>query len=306
MTSNSQQIDLTQCKTLSEAYTATRQLLRVVSDTHDLDARLLVCEACSVRYEQLVAYPELEISPVQIKILQQFIQRRLSGEPVSRIFGTKEFWSHSFALNSDTLDPRPDTETLVSFTLELLKDSPHINNAPRILDLGTGTGCILLSLLSEIPDASGVGADISESALKIAKENAETLGLSNRAEFVLSDWMSGISGDFNIVVSNPPYIPHKDIAGLMPEVRKYDPLRALDGGPDGLDAYREIIDQLNHKLYNDTLVIFEIGKNQEKDVKFLLNSYKTGKTFSNISYKCDLTGSIRCIAAKIKYETSGC
>ncbi len=306
MTSNSQPLDLTQCNNVSEAYNASKHALASVSDTAALDARLLVCEACSVRYEQLVAYPELEISLAQKEILQQYIQRRQSGEPVSRIFGKKEFWSHSFALNSDTLDPRPDTETLVSFALELLENDPHINRAPKILDLGTGTGCILLSLLSEIPDALGVGVDISESALKIAKENANALNLSDRAHFIRSDWMEGISGKFDIVVSNPPYIPEKDILDLMPEVQKFDPLRALDGGPDGLDAYRKIIDQLNHKLYNDALVIFEIGKGQEKDVKILLNSYKTRKTFSNISYKCDLTGSIRCIAAKIKYETSGC
>ncbi len=278
----------------------TRKLLENGNETASLDARLLICAACEIRYEQFVAYPEQTITQDQAILLNSYIKKRLSGEPISRIFGAREFWSHSFALNNDTLDPRPDTETLISFVLELLEKRSHKKERLRILDLGTGSGCVILSLLSELKSATGVGIDISFNALSAAKENAKSLGLLDRVNFIQGNWLEGLAGSFDIIVSNPPYIPTDDIDKLMPEVRCYDPALALDGGPDGLDAYRIIINKIQEYFCNNALIVFEIGAGQEIDVKNLLMSYNTHKTFSNISYKCDLKGVVRCIATELK------
>ncbi len=278
----------------------TGKLIASNNNTASLDARLLICAACNISYEQFIAYPEQKITSDQAILLNSYVKKRLSGEPVSRIFGTREFWSHSFALNNDTLDPRPDTETLVSFVLELLEKRSHKKDQLRILDLGTGSGCVILSLLSELSSASGVGIDISLNALKAAKKNAQNLKLQDRVDFIQGDWLEGLSGSFDVIVSNPPYIPTESITELMPEVRCYDPVLALDGGPDGLDAYRKIIKQTQEYITGDTWIVFEIGAGQEIDIKNLLMSYNTQETFSNISYKCDLKGIVRCIATELK------
>jgi len=188
--------------------------------------------------------------------LQSFVQRAQAGEPVAKIIGHKGFWKSDFIVSEDVLDPRPDSETLIEAVLELFTDK---NAALRILDLGTGSGCLIVSLLQEYPKATGVAVDISEAALQIAKQNAKDLPI----EFVCADMCALPTdlGKFDIVVSNPPYIVRSEIEHLDVTVKNYDPLLALDGGPDGLDFYR----QLSHLALTDTLFV-EIGQGQEHAV----------------------------------------
>jgi len=175
--------------------------------------------------------------------LEDFMRRRLAGEPAARILGSKEFWGLPLKLSPATLVPRPDTETVVELALEMLRADGVAGRSLRIADLGTGTGAILLALLSELPAAQGTGTDISAEALETARDNAARLGFSDRAAFVRCDYASALSGPFDLIVSNPPYVRSADIATLAPEVRDHDPLAALDGGADGLDAYRALIAQ---------------------------------------------------------------
>ena len=206
-------------------------------DTPELDARLLAEHALGLTREQLLMNPDAPVAPEAAARLHALVERRAAREPVSRILGERAFWTLELALNPDTLDPRPDTETIVEAALDALpgRDAPL-----RILDLGTGTGCILLALLAERPNATGLGIDLSPQAVAAAAANAAPNGLAERARFQTGNWGDGLAERFDLVVSNPPYIPSGDIASLDPEVREHDPLRALDGGTDGLDAYRAI------------------------------------------------------------------
>ena len=181
-----------------------------------------------------------QLTPDKSARLEEFARRRLAGEPVARILGEKEFWGLPLQLSSATLVPRPDTETVVELALELLRAGGDLDRPLRIADLGTGSGAILLALLSELPAAQGFGTDISAAALQTAAANAARAGLSERATFIACDYASGLSGPFDLIVSNPPYIRSADIDGLAAEVRDHDPLAALDGGADGLDAYRAL------------------------------------------------------------------
>lgn len=197
--------------------------------------------------------------------IAQVLRRRLAGEPVARIIGEWEFWSLPFRLSPDTLVPRPDTETVVETALGRLPD----RNAPlRILDLGTGSGCILIALLSELPGAFGVGLDRSLPALRTARENAWANGVGPRAAFVAGDWWEALAGPFDLVVSNPPYIATHEIDGLSAEVRLHDPAAALDGGSDGLDAYRRIV-AAGHLLADGASLVLEVGATQAQAVAAL-------------------------------------
>ncbi|MGL4634909.1 MAG: peptide chain release factor N(5)-glutamine methyltransferase [Beijerinckiaceae bacterium] len=204
-------------------------------------------------------------------LLERMVQRRLAGEPVDRILGHRGFWSLELIVTPDTLSPRADTETVVEaardHTLKIHKqDSPL-----RILDLGTGTGAILLALLKEFPQATGLGIDISEKALDVARRNADLNQLSTRASFQTGSWLAGLAGTFDIIVSNPPYIPSADIAGLDSEVREHDPLLALDGGTDGLDAYRIILAETASRLSPQGIAVFEGGARQAADIAAIGN-----------------------------------
>lgn len=233
-------------------------------DTPDLDARILVRHFLGLTDADLIT-GQGEITPEHLGALDQAIERRLSGEPVSRILGFREFWGMNFKITPDTLDPRPDTERLVEMALESLKDRP-----PRhILDLGTGTGCILLSLLKEFPQARGLGIDINQGAVDVSRENAKTHGLSGRASFRQGNWTDSLAesdGLFDLIVSNPPYIPESDIESLLPEVRNHDPILALVGGKDGLDPYRILITETKKFLAPGGVCLFEIGQNQDADL----------------------------------------
>ncbi len=206
----------------------------------ELGARLLVLAAAGLSQEDYVLAPDRPLAPDVTARIEGFAARRLAREPVSRILGRRAFWGRHFMLNAATLDPRPETETLVEAVLATIDAESRRNQPLRLLDLGTGTGCVLLSLLAELPQAWGVGVDIAPDALTAARANAVLHSLSDRAAFCCGDWTTAFFASFDFIFSNPPYIPCEDIADLEKEVCDYDPKRALDGGPDGLEAYRQI------------------------------------------------------------------
>lgn len=225
----------------------------------ELDARLLVEHVTGTTRIDLLRAPGRPIEPEAIAALEAALARRVAGEPVHRILGWREFYGRRFALSPETLEPRPDTETLVDLVLPLLRRLP----APRILDLGTGTGILALTLLAELPGARAVGADIAPGALATASENAEALGLAGRFETRLSDWFEKIDGRYDAILSNPPYIEADIIETLAREVRDFDPRAALDGGADGLDAYRRIAIGAPAFLAPGGIVGVEIGHGQK-------------------------------------------
>ena len=229
--------------------------------------------------------------------LEDFARRRIGGEPVARILGAREFWGLPLTLSAATLVPRPDTETVVELALEMIRACPPPDHRLRIADIGTGSGAILLALLSELPHASGVGTDISGEALRTARHNAIDLGLAGRAAFVACDYAAALSGPFDLVVSNPPYIRAADIAGLAPEVRNFDPVRALDGGPDGLDAYRTLVPQAARLLARDGALVVEVGQGQHGDVGALMVA--AGLAPEGPA-KADLAGIRRAVAGRKK------
>lgn len=232
-------------------------------ETPEADTRILLRLALDMDKAALVAASRMALSEQQQVRFERLIARRLVGEPIARIAGHKEFWSRSFKLNADTLVPRPETETLVEAALTIFSE----RDAPlRVLDLGTGSGILLAAILAERPHASGVGVDHSESALGIARENLEALGLAGRARLVRGDWSAAFGQTFDLVIANPPYIPSKEIPALTREVREHDPCLALDGGADGLDAYRKIIVELPHLLSKNGAAVLELGIGQEPAV----------------------------------------
>jgi release factor glutamine methyltransferase len=256
-------------------------------DTAALDARLLFQAASGLRHEDIVAEPELAVAYDVVERFSLLIARRSRFEPVSRILGTREFYGRSFRVTPDVLDPRADTETLIAAALGLVKG----REALRILDLGTGSGAIAVTLLAELPEATAVASDLSAAALRVAKDNAETLGVAGRASFVQANWFAGIGGSFDLIVSNPPYIRQGDIAGLAADVREFDPQGALDGGPDGLDAYRCIASGAGGQLAPRGRVVLEIGAGQENAVNNLFEA----SGFARESRHFDLSGQARCL-----------
>jgi release factor glutamine methyltransferase len=240
-------------------------------DSGELDARLLAGEALGLDLTGMIAAAGRVLTPEESGRLEALASRRLAGEPVARILGQKEFWGLPLALSPETLVPRPDTETVVELALEMLRERPA-NKPLSIADLGTGTGAILLALLSELPDATGIGTDISVEALATATANAVHLGLATRANFIRCDYASALTGPFDLIVSNPPYIATRDIAGLAVEVRDHDPRKALDGGPDGLDAYRALIPQAARILAPGASLVVETGQGQAARIEALMTA----------------------------------
>ncbi|MEC9367886.1 MAG: peptide chain release factor N(5)-glutamine methyltransferase [Pseudomonadota bacterium] len=280
--------------TLAGAMTEVAGRLRHAGlETPELDARLLLCSACRVSHESLLRESGRILLADERARLDGFCERRLGGEPVSRIVGRREFWGREFAVTSATLDPRADSETLIEAALALTQGREPPS---EILDLGTGTGCLLISLLGEFPGATGVGIDASEEALAVARANAERLGFAGRARFVRGDWLVGQEGRYGLVVANPPYIPSTDLAGLAPEVAKHDPRRALDGGPDGLEAYRRIAENLETVLAPGGLVLLEIGAGQSEAVLAVFGACGFASLGSENGLWKDLGGHVRCVA----------
>lgn len=271
---------------------ATR-LQSAATDSAELDARLLIGHALGLDLTGLITAAQRRLTPDESERLEAFASRRLAGEPVARILGEKEFWGLPLQLSSATLVPRPDTETVVELALELLRDGGDLGRPLRIADLGTGSGAILLALLSELPAAQGFGTDISESALQTAAANAARARLSNRATFIACDYASGLAGRFDLIVSNPPYIRSADIAALAREVRNHDPLAALDGGADGLDAYRALIPQAAGLLAPGGALVVEAGAGQSSQIQALMVA--AGLT-ATTTPRADLGGIPRAVA----------
>lgn len=232
-------------------------------ETPEIDARALLCFALETDEASLVSGSKTPVSDRQKSLFGGLIARRISGEPVARIVGRKEFWSRSFRLGAEILVPRPETETLVEAALSIFSDR---DAAFRVLDLGTGSGILLAAILLERKNASGIGVDRSEQGLRVARENLDALGLSERAQFICGNWAAALHERFDLILVNPPYIESGEIASLAREVREHDPLLALDGGPDGLDAYRSIIAELPHLLSARGVTILELGAGQEPAV----------------------------------------
>ncbi|GLK68439.1 peptide chain release factor N(5)-glutamine methyltransferase [Hansschlegelia plantiphila] len=231
-----------------------------------LDARLLALEAFGIDHAILLADGNVPIALGDSDCLDRLVERRIAGEPVARITGRREFWGLDFALAPETLVPRPDTETVVEAALAEVGDP---DRPLRVLDLGTGSGCLLLAVMSELPEAFGVGVDLSPVAAATARANAQALGLGGRTGFVVGDWSASISGSFDLVVSNPPYIVSGEIAELDKDVRDHDPRLALDGGPDGLHHYREILGQAAPLLSPGAAMVLELGAGQGPEVSGL-------------------------------------
>jgi release factor glutamine methyltransferase len=226
------------------------------------------------------------------------VLRRTAREPVSRILGVREFYGRRFKLSPATLDPRSDSETLIEAALAIAKREGWGEKPVRILDIGTGTGCLLLTLLAELPLASGLGTDVSEAALAMAAENACSLGLAGRATFARHDALDGIAEPFDLVLSNPPYIARGDIPGLDPEVREYDPLAALDGGADGLDVYRKIAGKLEGVARG--WVVLEVGMGQADAVALVLHQAFVKTRHAEVCRYADLGGHTRCVALRLQ------
>ncbi len=237
---------------------ATRRLADAGVETARLDARLLLASVDGMSASAVLLDPQRVLAAEVESAFDRLVDRRVQREPVSRILGRREFWSLDFAISLATLDPRPDSETLVEAALGQFAPEPR----RRVLDLGTGTGCLILAVLSERPSWVGLGIDIAEEAVAVARANARTLSLSERVHFQTGDWDKGLVGSFDLILSNPPYIPSNEIAGLSPEVASFDPLRALDGGTDGLDAYRALAPALLRLLAPHGRAIIELGKGQ--------------------------------------------
>lgn len=260
-------------------------------DSAELDARLLVGAALNLDLTGIITAASRKLTPDESNRLEAFAARRVNGEPVARILGQKEFWGLPLKLSTATLVPRPDTETVVELALEIIRAAPP--RALRIADLGAGTGAILLALLHELPAALGVGTDISLEALRIARRNAADLGLASRAAFVACNYAAALAGPFDLIVSNPPYIRSADIAGLSPEVRDHDPRTALDGGVDGLDAYRALVPQAADRLTPGGALVVEGGKGQSGPIEALMTA--AGLSVQD-PVKTDLSGIFRAIA----------
>jgi release factor glutamine methyltransferase len=262
-------------------------------DLAPLEARVLLCDVLLCTRADLISHRDRVVSFELQAEYEAMIERRLTGEPVSKILGVKEFWGIPFKVTKDTLDPRPDTETLIEGVLGQVHQG---RPSARILDLGTGTGCLLLTLLHELTDSSGVGVDISPDALIVAQENAKRLNLEDRSAFLRSDWGDTLTGLFDIIVSNPPYITEDECQNLSPQVRDFDPPVALNGGIDGLDCYRKIGPLLHKHLALDGFFAMEIGINQECHVEQILNE----NNLVVLEFRKDLAGIIRCIIGQTR------
>mgnify|MGYP003638922732 CR=1 FL=1 len=257
------------------------------------DARLLLAEALGVEAHRLILEPQTNVPPAAADRFAGFVAARAARVPVSRILGRREFWGLTFRLSPATLDPRPDSETLVEAVLKAFPD----RTAPlRVLDFGTGTGCLLLAVLSEYPNATGLGIDKAEDAVATASANAVDLGLAGRAEIRLGDWGQGLGGQgvgepFDIILSNPPYIEAAVVPALAPEVARHDPLLALAGGADGLDAYRRLLPDVARLLAAQGHAFLELGQGQAADVAALAQQCGLIQR----ALHADLAGIARCL-----------
>ena len=271
-----------------------KNIIKVASQTlknhnicsHELDAQILLSDVMGIGREYLIVNNETRVSEKIKKKYYLSIKRRTKREPVAYIIGKREFWSKDFVVNNSTLVPRPETELLIYKVIDYFKER-RIN----ILDIGTGSGCILLSILKELRLAMGTGIDISSKAIEVAKINSTNFNLSNRSKFKVFDLNKYTIGKYDLVISNPPYIPSKDMKNLSKDIINYEPLFALDGGIDGLDLIKKVIYKSNNLLKRSGLLALEIGYNQYRKVFNILkdNGYR------EINKEYDYNRNVRCI-----------
>jgi release factor glutamine methyltransferase len=275
--------------TIGEAVDATARRLAVAGVSEPRrEARLLVALALGIEPGVALGYPERALGPAERARLEALAARRAAREPFSRLAGRRGFWSLEFAISPATLDPRPDSETLIEAALALLPDRA----APlRLIDFGTGSGCLLLALLSELPNATGVGIDILPEAAATARRNAAALGLADRARFIVGHWSGAIVGQADVILANPPYISTEEIDLLAPEVAQYEPRVALDGGADGLTAYRQLAPEIARLLAPNGLALIEVGAGQAAAVQGLMT--EAGLALGGT--RRDLAGIERCV-----------
>ena len=254
--------------------------------SHELDVQVILSDIMGVTRDFFIANSHINVSINTIKKFNHAIKRRINREPVAYIIGKKEFWSQDFAVNQATLVPRPETELLIYKVVDFFK-----NKRINVLDIGTGSGCILLSILKELDFSRGVGIDISTKAIKPAQINSKNLNLFHQSKFKVFDISKFNVGKYDLIVSNPPYIPSKDIKNLSKDIINYEPLVALNGGLDGLDLIRKVIYKSNSLLKRNGLLAIEIGFNQYLKVSSLLRQYG----FREMSRQCDYNHNVRCI-----------
>jgi release factor glutamine methyltransferase len=254
------------------------------------EARLLLNLAIGTEANAMLS-PDHAVPADVADRLAVLVKRRAGREPYSRIAGTREFWSRDFLLSPDTLDPRPDSETLIEAALARIPDRAA---ALDIVDFGTGTGALLLALLTELPNASGIGTDLSPGAVETARRNAAALGLADRIRFTVGNWGLGLSAPADVILANPPYIPTEQLDDLAPEVTGYDPNLALDGGPDGLQAYRELAPDLARLLKSTGFAVIEIGAGQDAAVAEIM----ARASLETVAKQCDLAGIERCLVVE--------
>ena len=278
--------------TISDALAAgSLRLKRAGVENPTLDARLLLMHALSFSREALVANQKNPVTEELLYAYDQLLDRREKHEPISHITGGREFWSITFEVTKDTLDPRADSETIIEAVLEAI---PEHEKPLSILDIGTGTGCLLIALLVEYPQSTGLGIDISEKALAVARRNAGRIINSPRIRLEQGEWAQNVKETFDVIISNPPYIPEADIASLATEVKQFEPHLALSGGDDGLNAYRALAPQLSRMLNEGGIAVLEIGKGQEAAVRNIMAC----EGLMPISEKRDLANIIRTITFK--------
>jgi release factor glutamine methyltransferase len=272
-------------------------------DTAQLDATVLLAYVLGKKREELLIDTSRTLNSDENSVYNQYIKRRAQHEPVAYILGTKEFWSLDFTVTRDTLIPRPDSETLVEVALKKAHRIANNHNRPLtlgdigVLDIGTGTGCLLIALLSELPSAQGLGVDISESALAVAENNAKNHGVDNRVRFKKSNWHNEVDEQFDLVISNPPYIASGDVTSLMKDITQYEPAQALFSGADGMDSYRAIAQGITGKLRQGGYIVVEVGQGQAETVAEILE--QNGLTIDDITQ--DLAGTPRCVSAVNKH-----
>ena len=261
--------------------------------SHELDAQIILSNIMGVKRESLITNNEINISKKIMEKYDSAIKRRIKKEPVAYIIGKKEFWSEDFMVNHGTLIPRPETELLIYKIINFFK-----NKKINILDIGTGSGCILLSILKELNFSRGIGIDISAKAIQMAKVNSKNLNLFYRSKFKVIDLNKFNIGKYDLIVSNPPYIPSKDIKNLSKDITNYEPITALNGGSDGLDLIKKVIYKSNHLLKREGLLALEIGHSQYQRVSYILGS----NGYREMSKEYDFNRNVRCIiGTKVKF-----
>ncbi len=287
---------LVQVRSDLQAY-GRKRLKQAGIETAGLDARVLLCHVCKIDEAELIAYPEKRVEKRIAGSFVELVEQRCRRLPLAHLLGAREFWGREFFVSADTLIPRPETECAVELAIDQAREVSARKGSSHILDLGTGTGCMLISILSEVEAATGVGVDIDSRAVELARKNAQALGVGPRARFSCMNWGAELEDCFDIIVSNPPYIRSQDIPGLMPEVALHEPLTALDGGVDGLDEFRKIIPQAAGLLTPRGILVLEIGDGQASKVLELLWTTGFERLDPDEPVKYDLAGRERVVAA---------